>query len=125
MKARGLTWVSAAVAGSALAGQWILSTALAWASGQSDAPGPSLRFDWRWVPLWLLPAEVLLSGLLLSAALWRSGRGFRTSWKYTLALTAASVLVFWLLYGITDQRVVRGVPPAVEDWTVDLARDLF
>jgi hypothetical protein len=30
----------------------------------------------------------------------------------------ASVFVFWLLYGITDQRVVRAVPPSVEDWSL-------
>jgi hypothetical protein len=125
MRARALVWVSAGVAGGAVAGQWILSCWLAWVSGVSDAPAPSLRFDWRWVPLWLLPVEVLLVGLLVSVASWHSGRGFRTSWRWTLALSAASVFVFFLLYGATDQRVVRGVPPGVEDWTVDLARRLF
>jgi hypothetical protein len=114
--------VSAAVIVASLVAQWLLSAALVWASGLSDEPHPSLVFDWRWVPLWLLPLDALLGGLVVSLATWRIGLGFRRSWKYTLALRATAPLVFWLLYGLRDERVVRGVPPSVENWTVHLAR---
>jgi ABC-type sulfate transport system permease component len=115
---RALAWLSTGVIAATLVGEWLLGVLLAWASGQSDQPAPSLAFDWRWLPLWLLPAEVLVVGLLVSVLSRRFGRGFRRSWTSTLGLMVASVFVFWLLYAATDQRVVRAVPPSVEDWSV-------
>jgi hypothetical protein len=125
MSTRTFGWFSVGVVTLTLAAQWLLGVMLAWASGVSDNPAPSLYFDWRWVPLWLLPAEVAAVGLLVSLVRRGLGRGFRTSWTITLWLMVASVFVFWLLYGFTDQRVVRGVPPSVQDWTVDLIRRIF
>ena len=105
-----------------LVAHWSLSDVLARASGKTDQPGPSVVFDWRWLPLWLLPKLVLLTGLAVAVVRWRRGGRFQCSWGYTLGLAYASLVLFWLLYGITNQRVVRGIPPQVEDWTSQIRR---
>jgi hypothetical protein len=122
VKSGALAWLSAVAVALLVLAQWLLATMLAWASGVSDAPAPSLAFDWKWVLPWLLPEIALAVGLAVSWLRWRSGHSFRTGWSYTLALGYASLFVLWLLYAITDQRTVRGVPRNLEDWTVELIR---
>ena len=118
MSNRALALVSVVVVPLTLALQWVLGIALTWGAGQSTYDGVSLDYDWRWVPLWLLPADFLVVGLIVSVLCRICGRGFRASWTATLWLMVASVFAFWLLYAATDGRVVRGVPRSVEDWSV-------
>ena len=74
MSTRAFGVVSVAVVAVTLVAQWVLGVTLAFASGQSDQPGPSLLFDWRWVSVWLLPVDFLVVGLLVSVLCWLAHR---------------------------------------------------
>ena len=120
MKRGALAWLSAGAIAALVVAQWLLATWLAWASGVSDQPAPSLTFDWPVAAALVAPRDRPPHGPRRELASPALRPHLPRNWTSTLGLAFASLFVLWLLYAITDQRTVRGVPPSMEDWTVNL-----